>query len=220
MLVSTLLISTSVSTAALDGQILRSDKAVLVPKKLVEEIEQVYIRRIREADDRDIRTDLQIKMEIPRQPIRMSLTLTPKGGKSLDEEVNFDIPPGGAQIDLADYLSESRGLFQLRMQMGEEVSEEDLAHLRVYFIPRHHRVPRGDEVHGVGCDNYAEISSFFKSQVLGEGLDLTTTYQAYFPMIVGSYIFVVYQPTGLKVASVTLNDSRFKNSLCVQKSKR
>lgn len=223
LIISAILSASSLQAYALEGKHLRSDKAVVVPSQLVKEIEQTYIARIRQADDKDIRTDLQIKMEIPRTPLGMNLYLTPQGGKSLEEEVYFKLPAGGAQIDLENYLSDSRGLFKLRVELSQEADdeeeiEEDIANLRVYFIPRHHRLVRGDEALGLGCGTYAEISSFFKSEILKNGLDLTTTHRGYFPVIVGTYILVVYRPEGLKLASLTITDSRFKNSLCPQKS--
>ena len=205
---------------ALEGKVLRSDKDVVVPSRLPVEIENLYIARVRDEDPKDIRTDLQLKMEIPRQMLSFNVILKKVGGGSLDEDVVFKVPAGGGQIDLEPYVHEGKGLFALKFQMDEGFEDEDLDELKVYYIPRYHRQIQGSETRGLSCDTYAEITRYFKSEILKDGVLLTTTENAYFPVIAGSYILVVTHPTGIKVASLTLWDSRFKNFLCPTKGPR
>ncbi len=205
----------------IEGRVTKSDKDIQVPALLVQEIEQTYIKRVRTEDPVDIRTDLQLKMEIPREMLGLKLHFEKQGGKSLEENVTFKIPAGGAQIDISSYVREGRGLFTMRMELTEAfVAEEDLKHLRVYFVPRYQRQIQGSQTHGVGCDHFIEITKYFKNEILQKGVLLTTTNEAYFSVIAGSYIFVVTQPTGLKIASLSLMDARYKNFLCGLKAGR
>jgi hypothetical protein len=199
----------------------RPGKDVLVPTDLIAEIESQYIKTLREEDPKDIRTDLQLKMEIPREMLGMKLFFEKKGGRSLEEDVDLEIPAGGGVVDMSSFLQEHRGLFSLRFELGEEVKEEDLAHLKVFYVPLYRRQAIGKDVRGLGCGRFADISRFFRSTLLkDEGLLLTTTNQGYFPVIAGTYVLAVIQATGLKVANLNLEDSRYKNFLCPRTARR
>lgn len=215
------LVSSGVTPAwGVEGKILGSDKEVKVPASLVSLLEDQFIELVRNEEPTDIRTDLQIKMEIPRELLSLRMQLKKRGGKSLEEDVEFLLPPGGGRIDLASYLRDGRGLFSFHIEMPEDLTEDDLERLRVFFIPRYHRQIHDNEARGLGCNQYVEITRFFENEIAGHGLLLTTTHHSYFPVIAGTFVFVITRLEGLKLASLTLLDSRFKNSLCPTPTKR
>lgn len=191
----------------------------LVPTTLVVLLEEEYVKQVRLAQPKEVRSDLQIKMNIPREYFEMKMSFTPKGGSSLEEGVELEISQASGVFELSDFLSSATGLFAVKASFSQDWSEADRKNLKVFFIPRYDKRDSNGIKKGLGCGFYAEITNFFKENILDNSLLQTTSGQSYSSMLLGTYILVSTGAEGLKIASFTLLDKRFDSHRCSEQKR-
>ena len=67
---------------------------------------------------------------------------------------------------------------------------------------------------GMGCDQYADITSYFKKENSKEGFRVNTTDGRHITVLGGTFVFVVAEPEALNIALVQFQDSRLPDLTC------
>ncbi|MCB0411586.1 MAG: hypothetical protein KDD22_03625, partial [Bdellovibrionales bacterium] len=160
----------------------------------------------------------QIRMEIPREILKVRLFLQSRGGGSLKGSDKDFLVAARSNVDLAELLNSTPGVFNFRFALEDKL-EEEFEKLQVYFLPRFVPLEGENKDRFVKCEEILDISHFAKEKILHEGILLTTKDLAYLPVMAGSWLFLITGPDGLKMNIFTLADSRYTKKRCPYQKK-
>lgn len=124
----------------------------------------------------------------------------------------LELPRGGGEVDLAEYLSGQQGTFYLGFELPAEFQEG--AHFKVLYLSEGRRRRIENRIYGAGCKQYIDITHKFLEMMKGEGLKANTTRQRHVTVLAGRYIFSVIKDNRIYITQVTITDSQNKNLLC------
>lgn len=123
----------------------------------------------------------------------------------------FDFKEFGGEIDFNNYLNRSR-VGSFRMFFNFPALDEGT--FKVYFLSWSKQYSVDEEVFGNGCGYFYNVTSYFKKEVLRNGLLLHTNNYRYLDLIAGRLYFVNFTKNKIQIAQVTLSDSSLEQRLC------
>lgn len=124
----------------------------------------------------------------------------------------LELPSGGGEVDLANYVTGSAGSFFVGFDLPAEFQEGKNFHVFYVSTARKRRID--DRVFGGGCTQYFDITKKFIEMMKNEGLKVNTTRERDVTVLAGHYIFSVMKDDQIYISQVTITDSQHKNLLC------
>lgn len=134
-------------------------------------------------------------------------------GVLTNSEIIFELPKGGARLDLANYIGHVPGSFYLRFEFEADKSSQ----VSVFFVSNTKSRKLDNEKWGMGCRHYADVTKYVQSQNKGLGIKLNTTQKRHLSVIGGSFIFALNDGKHLSMSQVTFEDSKFQELFCLKK---
>lgn len=150
--------------------------------------------------------------EIDTEFVPLKAYLVEKNRGILGRE-NFELkfPVGGGEIDLADFVQPLRGSFYFATDFLPDV---DSKQKKVFFLSNSPvRTMMGSKI-GAGCDTYFDVSGAFSKAMSGTGFLVNTTDGRHVGALAGTYFFSAYEGKKLRIASLTVRDSKFRSLHC------
>jgi hypothetical protein len=186
---------------------------IQIPASLVRRIEGEYISTFRHRRPDDEISDHDLLGQFQRKLLPIHVWLEPLRGDVLENAVRFSPPVGGGEIDLANFVRDEVGKFQVGMAIDfpEGLSANSL-HV-YYLVGGRERALAGDKV-GAPCGHLLDLKGFFRSTWLSQPLVVYTRQQRYVSVLAGTYLFVIYDPPRLWLAALAITDSRYPQLLC------
>ncbi|HVK61214.1 MAG TPA: hypothetical protein VM432_06670 [Bdellovibrionales bacterium] len=130
------------------------------------------------------------------------------GGRDL--EIRF--PPGGGEIDLADFVQPLKGSFRVSFKFVPELEKPARG---VFFLGSTKPRKIGSETVGVECNKYFDVTSAVGSTEHGDGILVNTTDRRHVSALSGTYFFAA---TGndkkVRIASVIIRDRNSRDLEC------
>lgn len=203
------------SVPSISGAVKKSDRDVEIPKPLVTLIEKEYIQLTQSSEGQVSPSQDPLTMDIPRKLLDITLYLHEKTtGVLMGRKYKFSLPAGGGTIDLAQAVqSHIRGSFYIEVEVDAEEKGKE-APLRVFFVSQAKQREIDGRQFGMGCDKFADITSYFHSAMNDQGFVVNTTEQRYISVVGGTFFFIRTTMEGLYLGSLTLEDSRFPRVQC------
>jgi hypothetical protein len=126
----------------------------------------------------------------------------------VDSEVNYQFPKGGGEIDLSQVIKDQQqGTFRVSFDLsGFENSEN----VQVFYVSKARKRRLQDELWGVGCNKYMDVTSFVKKKMTKDGLEVNTTKLRHLTVLGGHFIFVLKN----QITQVTFTDSTHPDYFC------
>lgn len=193
------------------GEVVKSSRDLLVPKAVVKELESWYLKVQHKLNPVTSTGDVEVMGSLQRQLLDLELTLTPKSGKALDRAIQFKLPTGGGEIDLADIVKGRKGGFDVRMKVSKMPENPEL---RLFYISGARRRKIQDEEYGAGCGKWAEMTSWFNTKMSHEALTVYATDQRHISVLAGTWLFAIVSGPELWLGTLTLTDSRNAHLQC------
>ncbi len=128
-----------------------------------------------------------------------------------DEAMKFELPRGGGEIDLSQYLNNRQGSFYVGFEFP---SFTDAKQSKVLFVSRARKRKLGDSVYGAGCNQILDITTKFNLAMQGEGLKVNTTRERHISVLGGTFLFSAEKGDTIYVAQVSFVDPEHKNLFC------
>ena len=197
-------------------EIQESHRDIELPKSLVAKIENLYVKAYRVVDPYSAKTDSQLILNIPRKLFPVKVTLEEKTKGVLKSDTVFSTPNGGGIIDLKEVLTGKKGTYYVKFynQYSTADTEGFTPSLSVFFISKHKKRKIDGKMAGMGCDQYADITRYFKKENSKEGFRVNTTDGRHITVLGGTFVFVVAEPEALNIALVQFQDSRLPDLTC------
>lgn len=184
----------------------QSSRDVKIPRVLVSRLEKEYREYL-------VHNQFPLQQSLKRKLLDISVELRQKRMVALQEDVRINTPIGGGIIDLADFVTPLRGVFQMRIRPRDEHTDQ-IAGQRVFYISTaKDRSIDGDHF-GAGCGKLMEVTSFFDKKMSGKGFDLYTAEQRYVAVVGGTFVVAAFSKEALQVGSVSFLDSRYPELMC------
>lgn len=190
---------------------LSSNREVLVPAALVQEIETWYLKDFRTRKKGDPPSDVEVLSSVPRRLLNVALEITPKSGNAVLEPQQLRLPTGGGVVDLARSVEGEQGAFLVQMKLDSEVN---LNHRRVFFVSGARKAKVMNEDYGAGCKTWMELTTWFDMTHAKEPLEVFAAQQRHARVLAGTWVFAALNEGVLHLAAVTLKDSRFPEIAC------
>ncbi|MBT4762278.1 MAG: hypothetical protein HOO06_11310 [Bdellovibrionaceae bacterium] len=204
------------------GRALSTDKNTTIPSTLVTIIEEYYLKRFRAKDS--VRAGFSSRVDLVNKLIRkyvdFDVVLTADQHKALKSNYKFSFTRGGGVIDLADYVSEKRGRFNLKIQFDTKEfisTEEEIGNLKVYFLSMAKKRSILGENIGAGCFKYMDLTKYYHNVISRDGVILNSAYQRYVSIVGGTFFFFYSELDSLYLGSLTFIDSRYPYMFCKEK---
>ena len=197
---------------------MRSDKDVKAPTVLIDKIEKDYLLNYKKLHPDSTLTDAQILAAIPRKYLSFDVYIRPASNKlAFSDTIHIPFARGGGYVDFSTIVTGRVGSFYLNMLFNWQemkLEEEDLNSMKIYFLSHSLRRQIDGESWGSGCNKFLELTHFFKKKVVKKGLLLNATEQRYLSSLAGIFYFVLIKQSELFLATVTFEDSRYKDWMC------
>lgn len=195
------------------GRMSSTDKNVLIPKKLIQDLEKDYLKTYKlNFPDSELK-DGEVLARIPRRTLKLKVALASASPEVLVSSSSFEVGRGGGVLDLAEWVSGIRGDFHLGIRVAADEGVE-AKNLKVYFVSHAPRIEIDGKNWGLGCGKYAEITSFYDKVMRKEGIRLNSTNTRYLYAVSGTYLFAFTEGENLHVSTVSVTDSRYGDKLC------
>lgn len=201
------------------GTVEKTSKDFSIPRQLREQIEKSYIEYIRKNNPKVVLSDEEILSRIPRDFLDVKMQFRSSAPRVLTDHTEFHLPRGGGEIDLAKYVIGEKGSFYLTMEAHRSESPEaELDNLTIYFLSNAKQRKIQNEVYGIGCKSYLEVTQVIEKANKDNGLQLNATQQRYVPVVGGVFYFVNFNSERkIYIASVRVTDSRYPDLFCDEK---
>lgn len=128
-----------------------------------------------------------------------------------DEAMKFELPRGGGEIDLSQYLNNRQGSFYVGFEFP---SFTEAKQSKVLFISHARKRKLGESVYGAGCNQILDITTKFNLAMQGEGLKVNTTRERHISVLGGTFLFSAEKGDTIYVAQVSFVDPEHKNLFC------
>jgi hypothetical protein len=128
-----------------------------------------------------------------------------------DEALKFELPRGGGEIDLSQYLNNRQGSFYVGFEFP---SFTEAKQSKVLFISHARKRRLGESVYGAGCNQILDITTKFNLAMQGEGLKVNTTRERHISVLGGTFLFSAEKGDTIYVAQVSFVDPEHKNLFC------
>jgi len=159
------------------------------------------------------RSMLKTKPPIEQVPFKVFLIEKTKGVLG-NTNLELQYPAGGGFLDYKTFLqSPAPGYFLLDVQFGPEMDPKDF---HVFYLS-HARVRQiGGKTVGNGCGRYYDITKFWQDSAKNGGIELYTGDNRHISLTAGIFFFVTPFRGKLRMAHLTIKDSRYKDLECVK----
>lgn len=189
----------------------RASVSAKLPGQLWEEIESLY-RPLALDTSTSKEEGVTVRSRIPIVMFPFRILLVEKtrgvlGGRNYE----FNFERGGGALDFRDYIKTGKGTFFIQMEHDIELKD---ATMSVFYLSNSEKKLVGNEDFGMGCNKYAEISSYWEKQMGRGGIPVNVTQQRHIALLGGTYYFAVSHEGRLHVSQLTLRDSRYKHWRC------
>lgn len=128
-------------------------------------------------------------------------------GVLVDPVVEIQMPRGGGEIDLSQFVRGDKGTFQVFFDLEEMPDEEKL---QAYFVSRARKRKIDNEVWGSGCHKYMDIRSFILKDGKKKGIEVNVTRNRHLSVLGGSFVFAMAK----QVTQVNFTDSHQPHLFC------
>lgn len=133
-------------------------------------------------------------------------------GVLVDHEFQVELPRGGGEIDLSQFVKDGQGTFRVFFEVEEMKEANDI---KVFFISRAKKRKIDGEVWGAGCKKFFDIKSYLEKEGLTKGIEVNTTRSRHLSVLGGTFIFAA----GHQISQVTFKDSLQSHLFCGTESK-
>lgn len=127
------------------------------------------------------------------------------------EAMKFELPRGGGEIDLSQYLNNRQGSFYVGFEFP---SFTEAKQSKVLFISHARKRKLGESVYGAGCNQILDITTKFNLAMQGEGLKVNTTRERHISVLGGTFLFSAEKGDTIYVAQVSFVDPEHGNLFC------
>lgn len=188
-----------------------------IPTKLWDMVEAQYnitgIDEYSEGMDRK-----KTKLDPPKKVFSVKVNLIEKNAGSLGG-VNYQLDFGssGNYLDLKEFLNEDKpGSFFFDIELLPEIEFEGKAKksFRIFHLSNSKKLKISGEVHGNGCNEFRDITSFYLKQKKKGGFLVSGKSARHISLLAGTFVFVVVDNETLYFSSLTVTDSRYLNYTC------
>lgn len=146
-------------------------------------------------------------------PIKVNLREKTKGILVNGPQVFIELPVGGGDIDLSQYLKKKQGTFYVSFDFE---GDSDLVNSRVYFVSRAKKRRIDDEIYGMGCRKFVDISNYYFKSIKNGQFAVNTTRNRHLTVLGGTFVFALKNKTQYRVTQVTFKDSLQPEYFCDQ----
>lgn len=188
-----------------------------VPSDLWDKVEEQYnmggVDEYSEELDRK-----KTKMDPPKKVFSMKVKLIEKNIGSLSG-LNYELDFGssGNFLDLKDFLNEDkRGSFFLSIDLLPDIEFDGQVKpsFKVFHLSNSKKLKIDGEVHGNGCNEFRDITSFYLAQRAKGGFLVSSKSARHISLLAGTFVFVAVDNETLYFSSLTVTDSRYLNFTC------
>ena len=129
-----------------------------------------------------------------------------------EKELRLDLPEGGGEIDLADWVTGQPGSFFVRFEI--ETDKEGVSDTKSLFYSRTRKRRVGNDFIGTGCQKILDLSKYLAKQSEKKGFTVNTTRNYHTTVLGGHFLFSWMKNGNRKVSRVTFIDSRNPALFC------
>ncbi len=130
------------------------------------------------------------------------------GGRN--QKITFG--PGGGDLDLRDFVTESRGAFRIVFEFGADL--DPTIKKRVWYLSNAPKTKIGPDWVGAGCDTYMDISSYVAKANLKEGILIAVSGDRHISALAGTFFFSAKRAGHVESSRLTLFDSSKRKLQC------
>lgn len=127
------------------------------------------------------------------------------------EALRFELPRGGGEIDLSQYVTDRQGSFYVGFEFPAFTEAKQS---KVLFVSKARKRRLGETVFGAGCNQILDITTKFNLAMLGEGLKVNTTRERHISTLGGTFLFSAEKGDSIYVAQVSFVDPEHKALFC------
>lgn len=198
------------------GAIEKTSKSFLIPRSLKSEIEKLYLNFIRKENPKIVLKDEEILSRIPRDFLDIEIKLRASAPGVLSENIEFNLPRGGGEINLSEYVIGKKGSFYMTYKVNRSSElQHEITNLKVFYLSEAKQRTISEEKFGSGCSKYMDVTEFMSKVNKAGGLQLNATQQRYLSVIAGIFYFVNFDSERkIYIAAVRFTDSRYPDLLC------
>lgn len=204
----------------IDGKIIDSEKGIKIPKSLMNEFHDLYYKQMLSHDA--VRTEASTKQEVVKQLKRKFLEVKAYIFDDVEGQLiaptRLVMPRGGGVVDLKQVLPRIEKLwFRLKIELSLKDTKENITsskHFKVFFVSNQKNRNVDYKEYGLGCNEYVDITSYFKQVIAGKGMVLPFKEQKYISVVGGAFIFAYTQAENLYLGSLGVYDSRYADLQC------
>lgn len=150
------------------------------------------------------------KPQIVFVPMKVMLREKTKGVLKAPS-IRLQMPRGGGQVDLAQYITDKQGSFYVKFGWDEDPKNEKT---KVFFVSRaRKRKVDGEEI-GAGCKSYFNVAGAITKAQKKDGLLVNTTRLRYLSVIGGTFIFATEEGRELRLSQATFTDKSKPEYFC------
>lgn len=201
------------STKAKTVNLQNTEQNVKLPTALWKTLEEVY--RPPALDNTRVEQEgSKTKLALPIEYFKIQVYLKEETRNVLKEDsYQLLFEKGGGELDLLDFVKDSRGVFRMGVVADIEGVEE-LKDMKVFFLPNSKIKNEASGPIASSCDQYYEITSYFHKSMDSSGFELNTFDQKHLGLVAGSFFFALSHNGKLFLSQLTIKDSRYKNLHC------
>lgn len=204
----------------IDGKIIDSEKGIKIPKSLMNEIHNLYYNQMLSHDP--VRTEASTKVEVVKQLKRKFLEVKAYIFDDVQGQLlsptRLVMPRGGGVVDFKQVLPAIDKLwFRLKVELSLKDTKENIIsskHFKVFFVSNQKKRTVDYKEYGMGCNEYVDITSYFRQVVSDKGMVLPFKEQKYISVVGGAFIFAYTQAENLYLGSLGVYDSRYADLQC------
>lgn len=126
------------------------------------------------------------------------------------KEMFLEFPRGGGELDFSQVLGDRVGTFYLQFIFDDESK----AGIQSHFISQAKQRKVDGKVWGLGCGKYAVVNQLMEKEGFENGLTANTFNLRHLSVYGGSFVFAKIEGSQLRMAQVTLKDSRYPEMFC------
>lgn len=199
------------------------EEDLVVPTVLWKAMEHIYkpmaldpegqVVKETQKNEKQKESEALMKKKPPLDPFSFHVFLIEKTPGVLGGQ-NFDLkfPVGGGVLDYRYFVPESRdGTFYLKVKYDQDMDPKET---HIFYLSDAKIRQVDDKPLGNGCDRYFDISEYWKKSMAGDGLVLNTVKQRHISVTSGVLFFVAPYKGKLRIAHLTVRDSRHRDLLC------
>lgn len=127
----------------------------------------------------------------------------------------IELPRGGGEVDLANYIGEQSGTFYVGFELPDMEIPSDI---KTIFVSRTKKRKIDGEIFGAGCNKFFDISKKMQANMAFEGIKVNTNRNRHDSVVGGNFIFSTKKGTQVFVTQVTFIDSKNKFLFCEEEN--